>query len=63
MKIGDVIRLPSGSSAMTVCKINVEDVEICWMGYNDHILHRDKLPMAVFQSDAAASNDKQDISF
>jgi hypothetical protein len=46
MKIGDIVRLPSGSSFMTVTEAGDDNVQVCWMAYNEKILYRATLPQA-----------------
>lgn len=55
MKIGDVVALPSGSGKMTVVHIDVDNVSVCWMGYNDNLIHREILPKAIFEPVTASS--------
>lgn len=45
MKIGDIVRLPSGSCAMTVIRLGHDEVEVCWMDYNDKVIYRQNLPV------------------
>ena len=50
MKIGDVVTLPSGSGKMTIVGMDTENVMLCWMGYNDNLIHREILPKGIFET-------------
>lgn len=55
MKIGDVVSLPSGSAKMTVYATRDKLVDVCWMGYDDHLMHRDTLPKDILVINGGAS--------